>query len=129
MKKILAAFALVLLPVVASAQNTVDSVANSAGNTIGQLTNIINKLIPFFLAIAVVVFIYGVIRYVVASSPDDKAAGRSYIIWGIIGIAVILSIFGLVKLLQNTVGISDTTITRDDLPVIPTGTANTVTAP
>jgi hypothetical protein len=118
MKKFLVGFtatAAALLPSVAFGQ-TVNGVTNNTIDALDALTDIVNAVIPFLLAIAVVVFIYGVIKYVVSSAPDEKAAGRSYIIWGIIGIAVILSIFGLVKLLQNTFGINNTLLGNNDIP-------------
>ena len=123
MKKVLLSVGTFLLPVVAFAQTGTNNISQTQGqvtSALNSLTAIVNSVIPFLLAIAVVVFIWGVIKYVVASSPDDKAAGRGYIIYGIIGIVVILSIFGLVKLVQNIFGIGNTQLTGNDFPSIPT---------
>jgi hypothetical protein len=119
MKKFLLGLGIAMAPAVALAQSAEDVASRLAGLSI-TLTGLVNSVIPFLLAIAVVVFIWGVIKYMIQSSPEDKAAGRSYIIWGIIGIAVILSIFGLVRLLQNTFNIQNTQLRPSDIPkVIP----------
>ena len=110
MKKYLISLSAVLFPAVAFGQTTVADNLNNTGSGllsfVKTLTQIANALIPFLLAIAVVVFIYGIIKFILANGAEDKAVARGYIIYGIIGIAVIVSIFGLIKLLQGTVGIS-----------------------
>ena len=108
----------VVLPGVALAANTIDDASQNTVDALTSLTGAVNAVIPFLVAIAVVVFIYGVIKYVLASGPEDKAASRSLIIYGIIGIAVILSIFGLVKLVQSTFGLTTTNLTGNDIPKI-----------
>jgi hypothetical protein len=110
MKKFLIALTLAASPSLAFAvSGDITSNLNSTGNGllgfVHVLTKIANALIPFLLAIAVVVFIYGIIKYILANGAEDKAVARGYIIYGIIGIAVIVSLFGLIRLLQGTVGI------------------------
>ncbi|MCC2630675.1 MAG: hypothetical protein K0S38_484 [Candidatus Paceibacter sp.] len=105
MKKFLAGAVVFLLPVVALAQS-VETGVGKLPALVNTLTNAANSLIPFFLAIAVVVFIYGVIKYILATGAEDKAAARGYIIYGIIGIAVIISLFGLIRLLQSFFGLT-----------------------
>lgn len=109
MKKFLVALVVTLLPGVAlaGADATTQLQTTTGGfiTIVDNLTDVANALIPFFLAIAVVVFIYGVIKFILATGADDKAAARGYIIWGIIGIAVIVSLFGIIQLLQNLVGV------------------------
>jgi hypothetical protein len=112
MKKFLVGAAVFFMPALALA-----AVANGGGDLttgtagfvdiVKNLTDAANALIPFFLAIAVVVFIYGVIKYILVTGAEEKSAARGYIIYGIIGIAVIISLFGVIKLLQNTLGIQD----------------------
>ena len=86
-----------------------------SGGVLEDITDIINKIIPILIAIAVIIFIYGVITYVVASSPDDKAKGQQTMLYGIIGLFVIVSVWGLVAILNNTFEISQ----GDDLTDIP----------
>jgi hypothetical protein len=117
MKKFLAALGIILLPGVAFAGTTgIEDATDGFVDIVENLTAAADALIPFFLAIAVVVFIYGVIKYILATGADDKSAARGYIIYGIIGIAVIVSLFGIIRLLQNTFGISSNDTAGIDIP-------------
>src|SRR3990167_10704692 len=71
------------------------------------VVNIINDaLIPLIFAIAVVLFIWGVVQYVInAQDTEKKAKGRQFMIWGIIALAVMISVWGLVSILGNTFGL------------------------
>ncbi len=62
---------------------------------------VLNPLVSLIITLAVVIFIWGVFKYV-RSEGDDKAEGRQFIIWGIVGLFVIVSVWGLVNILSNT---------------------------
>ena len=128
MKKVLIALGLDMRPIFAFAQNQNNGAFEAGGGLNssadglvtfgGTLTKVANALIPFLLAVAVVVFIYGVIKYILAEAAEDKSVARGYIIYGIIGIAVIVSLFGLIKLLQGTDGIDPSA--KVNIPQFPT---------
>lgn len=64
-------------------------------------------LIPLLFAVAVGVFIWGVIQYLRNSADSKKREeGRSFMIYGIVSLFVMISIWGLVGFLGNTFGIS-----------------------
>src|SRR3989344_9617250 len=68
---------------------------------------LLDSVVPLLITLAIVVFIYGVIRYIAnANDSAKREEGRNFMIWGIIGIFVIVSIWGLVKLLAGTFGVS-----------------------
>lgn len=67
--------------------------------TIGAIFNII---IPILITLAVLYTIWGVIKYATAKEAEDQAEGRRVIITGIIGLFVIVSIWGLVAVLNST---------------------------
>jgi len=73
-----------------------------------QLKTIIDNAVIFLVALAVAWFIWNVIRYTIAEDEDKKSAAKSQMIWGIVAIAVIVSIWGLVALLQGFFGVSKT---------------------
>ena len=115
MKKLLFSISLLLLPVVAFAQD--DTIEGFVG-TIIELIN--NVLVPLVFAIAFIVFIWGIFQYFIASGEEGKSAGRSLMIWGLVAFFVMIAVWGLVNLLVNTFDLD-----RDapvDLPVAPTGT-------
>ena len=73
----------------------------------GYGTCIINQsVIPLLFALAMVVFIWGVIQYVVNGSNEaERKKGREFMIWGLVAIAVMSSIWGIVKILTGTFGV------------------------
>jgi hypothetical protein len=75
--------------------------------TFGEgMLDIFNVLIPTLIGIALLVFIWGVITFI-AKSGDDKAheEGRRKMFWGIIILFVLISMWGLVRLLQVLIGV------------------------
>jgi hypothetical protein len=122
MKKILIIFllAVVLFPIASYAQG--GAAGCSPGKTIGELfgyaTCIINKtVIPFFITLAIAVFIYGVVKFIMnAENEEERKKGKNFMIYGIISLFVIVSIWGLVNILVNTFGLSKT---APDLPQLP----------
>lgn len=75
-------------------------------NLLFTITNIMNVVIPILITLAVLYTIYGVIKYATAKESEDQAEGRRVIISGIIGLFVIVSIWGLVAVLNSTFGIN-----------------------
>jgi hypothetical protein len=114
---VLAGFILGLAPVMALAQAqtggttkvcAVNVVGGTSGNIQGMLCKVgelLSAVLPILIALGVVYFVWGVISYVVGGDEEAKAKGRSKIIYGIIGLAVILGVWGLVKVVTNTFGI------------------------
>ena len=68
---------------------------------------IISKsIIPLIFALALAMFVWGVVQYVIYSSEEaKKEKGRQFMIWGIIALTVMVSVWGLVKMLGNSFGI------------------------
>ncbi|KKQ34924.1 MAG: hypothetical protein US50_C0031G0004 [Candidatus Nomurabacteria bacterium GW2011_GWB1_37_5] len=65
--------------------------------------SILNIVLLIVLAIAFLYFVTGVIKYITAKEDKDKEAARSVMIYGIIGLFVIFSAWGLIRILQNTI--------------------------
>ena len=63
-------------------------------------------------------FIWGVVQYVINGEEEaKKAKGKQFMIWGIIALAVMVSVWGLVSILTHTFGISSG---KDFIPQLPT---------
>jgi len=73
---------------------------------VGQARNILDVLVVFLVALAVVWFIWNVIRYTIAQDEDKKSEAKSQMFWGIVAIAVIVSVWGLVAILQQVFGVN-----------------------
>ena len=105
----------VLLPFMALAQVTANGTC--AAGTYGagietvicQIYHIIKIVIPVLILAAVAYFIYGVITFVIAGDAEEKGAGRTMMINGVIGFAVIIGLWGLVNILLSTFGVNANT--------------------
>jgi hypothetical protein len=68
---------------------------------------ILNPVIVLMFAAAVLVFAYGIFEYFIhADSGDARATGRNHMIAGVIGMFIMVSVFGIVRLVLNTIGAS-----------------------
>jgi hypothetical protein len=74
-----------------------------------------NALIPLVVALAVLAFLWGIVVYVLADSDSAKEKGRNFMIWGIVGIFVMVSVWGLVAVLTGSFGLTSTPPT---LPIV-----------
>ena len=65
---------------------------------------LLNQAITLLIAFAVVVFFGGIIQYVIAAGDEKKLAdGRRYMMYGIVGLSVMIAMWGFVNLLIITI--------------------------
>ena len=70
---------------------------------------ILYPLIILLTAIAVLVFMYGSFQYIANSNdPTGRADGQKHIMWGIIGLLVMLTAFAILSVAANTFGLKST---------------------
>lgn len=73
-----------------------------------SIVGIINTiLIPLLFAVALLVFMWGVYNYFIAggANEDKRQEGRQFVLWGVVGFAIIISVWGLVAMVIYTLGI------------------------
>ena len=64
---------------------------------------ITNAVIPFLVGVAVVAIVWGIFTYIRSAGDTEKIAeGRKTIIYGIIGLFVMLAFWGLVMTVKNS---------------------------
>jgi hypothetical protein len=112
MKKLIASTfgsASLLAPLLAFAQQPISDI-NAVAN---KATNIGNLIIGIAISLAVLWIIVSVVRYLVIGGSDEveRKKGQDHIVYGIVGLFVILSIWGLVAILRNSFR------TQDQVPV------------
>jgi ABC-type thiamin/hydroxymethylpyrimidine transport system permease subunit len=75
---------------------------------------IINPIIIILFAVTFIFFIYGVFEYLWKSQSDPTKIkqGRSHMGWGLFGMFIMISVFGLFKFLINSVPVSERTKTN-----------------
>lgn len=76
--------------------------ASRLNDILTNITDTFNEIIGILFIIATIVFFWGIIRYL-ASAGDEKAKkdARNLITWGIVGLAVMASAWGIASLLTD----------------------------
>lgn len=70
------------------------------------ILDIISLLIPILIGLTVAVFIWGLYRYIPsAASEEDKIQGKKFMIFGILGLFVMISVWAIVGVILGTFGI------------------------
>src|SRR3989344_6062776 len=111
-------------PILALAQTTGGNPTQCTGGSITTIQSLICKfneilgaILPFLIALGVVYFVWGVITYVISDEEEAKQKGRTRMIYGIIGLVVIVGMWGLVRIVTNTFGLNNTT--NINYPTVP----------
>lgn len=113
MKKVILAAAL-LSPAVAFAQTLGN--LETLLRSIGRLIDI---ALPIIVAIALLAFFWGLVKFIFAGADEDKAAGKRLMIWGIVALFVMVSVWGLVRFVGGALSIEQGgTINLPEVPGI-----------
>ncbi len=74
---------------------------------VAAVGTILNTLIPVLLALALVVFFWGLVQYILHPDAGEGKgwSGRSIMIAGLVSLFVMVSVWGIVNLAQNALGI------------------------
>ena len=62
---------------------------------------ILNPIIYLLFAAATIMFVVGIIKYILSASPQQVDQGKKTMLYGIIGLFVMASALGIVKILCN----------------------------
>jgi hypothetical protein len=107
-KKIILVLGIALLTLFSFAQNVAAAGNVTETRTLRNLADLfvsyLNIGIELIIALAVVTFIWNVYLYFFTEQKDRAEAGK-YVAYSVIGFFVILSLWGLVALLRNTINL------------------------
>ncbi len=82
-------------------------VAYASVGTLVQSVNrvIINPLILTIFAVALAIFLYGVVQFILNPSNEElRKTGKSHMMWGVVGMTIMVSVFAIMQIILNTVG-------------------------
>ena len=103
MKKLLGGVAAFALPMLAFAQGPQLGNIGTFINSIGRL---INQLLPIVVALALLAFFWGLAQFIFASGDEGaKDEGKRRMIWGIVALFVMVSVWGLVGFIGSALGV------------------------
>lgn len=72
---------------------------------------IVNPLIGLLFALAVIYFLYGVFQFIANQDNEEhKLSGKRHMVWGVVGIAIMLGVFGILQVMLNTLNIPQSEI-------------------
>lgn len=83
-------------------------------------------LVPLVFALAFIMFLFGIWRGFIANNSGKAESikeARSFAIWGIIGMAIMVSVWGLVRIVDQTIPFDSKT--RPDIPLFQQQTTST----
>ncbi|MES2314889.1 MAG: hypothetical protein V4524_03080 [Patescibacteria group bacterium] len=67
-------------------------------------THIVNPLIMLMFAVAIIVFVWGVIQMMINGEDGDaRTKGRNHMLAGVVGIMIMVSAWGIVYFISNTI--------------------------
>jgi uncharacterized membrane protein len=95
-------FSLLFIPLATFAAGTgIQDIFEDAGR-------LMVMILPMLIAVEFIIFLIGIMRFYMTpdSSSDNFMSGNSFLVFGIVSLFVTLGIFGLVSVIQNTVGVS-----------------------
>jgi hypothetical protein len=72
---------------------------------------IVNTLIPIMMALAVLAFFWGLVKYIASASDEAaKESGKNLMIWGMIALFVMVALWGILGWVQSNLGLSGTVV-------------------
>ncbi len=70
-----------------------------------NIVHLINTaIIPLIFGVALVSFLFGMVRYYFlnGANAEDKEKARSFMLWGLLGMVLLFSVWGLISIAHNT---------------------------
>lgn len=92
------AIGVALLPSMASAVGLLDLLVLAS--------RFLNGVIGLFITLAIVIFFWGLIQYLLQVG-EQKAEGLKIMFYGVIAIFVMVSLWGIIRVLQSTFGVQN----------------------
>ena len=63
---------------------------------------ILNPILYLLVAVSVVMFFWGLVQFLLTTNSGDRQQGKSHMLWGIVGLVIIFSVWGIVNLIDGT---------------------------
>lgn len=83
---------------------------NAADNIMQRIVDmIINPILLGLMAFAFLVFVYGLVQFMWnLNEGGDNKEGKSHMLWGIVGMLIMISVYGIIAMIDNTLGLDFT---------------------
>jgi hypothetical protein len=102
MKKFALTLSILLLPFVAHAQ------FDNLSNLLDSFGGLIDVATPIVVGLALLAFFWGLAKYIFSAGNEEaKESGKNIMIWGIIALFVMVSVWGIVRFIGSALGIQE----------------------
>jgi len=92
----LAVLSLITLPIAVSAYTSPTEPGSTVADVEGLVSSLVGKIWIVFAAIAVVMFVFAGVTFLLAGgAPEKIATARSAAIWGVVGVVVMVLSFSI----------------------------------
>jgi hypothetical protein len=71
--------------------------------TDGVVKFVDTAVIPLLFALAFLFFLFGIARYFFTGGEENREKGKVFVLWGLVGMFVLFSVWGLVRLLLSLI--------------------------
>ena len=77
---------------------------NSLLNKVNEF--VLNPLIILLFVVALIVFLWGLVEFISkAGSEEGRETGKRNMVWGVVGMFIMVAVYGIIKLILATFGI------------------------
>lgn len=67
---------------------------------------LVNYLVPIILGIIVITFVWKSTQFILKSdNAEERSKGRMYLVYGILGLVIVLSVWSIVALFLGVIGV------------------------
>lgn len=120
MKKILFSTVAFLSPVLAFAQinagNSITGQISDADDVVSRILSFFNVAIYILISLAVLFIIWKIVMHFIKGEGTEKQENLKEIGWGVLGLFIILSIWGLVNILVRTFSLDRNVPNQNQIP-------------
>ncbi len=81
----------------------------TVGPLIGNIIKaIVSPIIQVVFFVAMLVFVWGVFTLIKnGDDPAERETGQRHILWGVIGMFIMVSVYGIIRVIANTLNVPD----------------------
>ncbi len=83
-------------PLIINAQST------DAEGVLDKILETLEGVVPVIIGLAVILFLWGMLKFIMASDEAGRKEGKNFMLWGIVSLFVMVSVWGLVAILVTS---------------------------
>lgn len=115
MKKIL----IPVLSIIGFAPLTALATDTTAGDIMFTIGNLLGYVTPILVTVAVIYFIWTVIKYTLTKDEAQKKKAKDNIVPALVGLFLIVAFWGILSVVSNTFNVGPEQLQGKDIPCVP----------